>query len=104
MLRVATREKAGREGYHAKARTPDRAGVGGGLDVGYESEGGGKKEAARSSIPGKNPKTQREEQSGRLVLRRAEDAPVPLGVNGNLCEKSDFFQKFHPGRMARRLR
>jgi hypothetical protein len=63
--------------------------------AGVEAEGlREKKEAARSRIPGKNPKTQREEQSGRLVLRRAEHAPVATRVNGNLCEKTDFFRNF----------
>jgi len=50
-----------------------------------------KKEAARSRIPGKNPKTQREEQPGRLVSRRREDAPDGGGVNGKFFEKCDFF-------------
>jgi hypothetical protein len=50
-------------------------------------------EAARSENPGKNPKTQREEQSDRLVLRRAKDAPVPSSVNRKSCEEIASFGK-----------
>lgn len=48
-----------------------------------------KREAARSKNPGKNPKTQREEQSDRLVLRRREHAPACTGVNRKFHESSD---------------
>lgn len=53
-----------------------------------------RQEAARSKIPGKNPKTQREEQSGRLVSRRREDAPDRWVVNRISCEKHATFAFF----------
>ena len=63
-----------------------------------DSRSGGKrrlkKEAARSIIPGKNPKTQRDVQSGRLVCRdAAKKTPDTLGVKSEFYIFPKFFLK-----------
>jgi hypothetical protein len=51
----------------------------------------GKKNAARPIIPGKNPKTQRDVQSSRLVLRHENEITGQSSGQRILCKKRDFY-------------
>jgi hypothetical protein len=53
-----------------------------------------KKEAARSIIPGKNPKTQRDVQSGRLDCRDADTLNNPIDFCQPVFKLFHFWAKF----------